>query len=148
MRINVARDENGAFVLSFDDTMVTLGAKDLKVLLLEIMQVFGGAGESPLNQVSHDLLFARLKEADDVSLQTLIQVAEHDDMVALVKLGETDEQLQQKLFQNMSDNNRKIFQEDAAYRFKETVPPDQVSIAILRLTQVCETLRDEGRADI
>lgn len=148
MRIHVSKDKTGTFVISFDDTMVTISGKDLKVLLLEIMQAFGSTGQDAIKQTSYEQFFARVKEADGISLQTLIQIAEHDDMVMLVKLAERDETVLQKLFLNMSDNNRKIFQEDAEYRFKEDVPPDQADLALLRLTQICDTLRDDGRAEI
>jgi flagellar motor switch protein FliG len=148
MRIQVSKDKTGTFVISFDDQMITLSGKDLKILLLEIMQAFGSTGRDAIKQTSYERFFARVKEADDVSLQTFIQVAQHDDMVILVKLAEKDEVVQGKLFHNMSPNNRKIFQEDAEFRFKEEVPPDHADLALLRLTQVCDSLREDGRADI
>jgi hypothetical protein len=143
MRIHVSKDKTGTFVISFDDQMVTLSGKDLKILLLEIMQAFGTTGRDAIKQTSYERFFARVKEADDVSLQTFIQV-----MVILIKLAEKDAVVQDKLFHNMSRNNRKIFQEDAEFRFKEDVPADHADLALLRLTQVCDTLRDDGRADI
>ena len=148
MRINVSKDSGGTFVISFDDTIVTISGKDLKVLLLEIMHAFGSTGQTAIRETNCDQFFARVKESDDVSLQTLIQIAEHDGMVTLVKLAERDEAVLQRLFSNMSDNNRKIFQEDADYRFKETVPSDDADLALLRLTQICDTLTAEGRAEI
>lgn len=148
MRIHVSKDKSGTFVISFDETMVTLSGKDLKILLLEIMQAFGSTGQDAIRETSYERFFARVKEADDVSLQTFIQVAAHDDLVILVKLAEKDDSVRDKLFHNMSDNNRKIFLEDAEYRFQESVPADQVDLALLRLTQVCDTLHDEGRAEI
>ncbi len=148
MRISVSKDTGGTFVISFDDTIVTISGKDLKILLLEIMHAFGSTGQSAIKETNCDQFFARVKESDDVSLQTLIQIAEHDDMVTLVKLAERDEAVQQRLFLNMSDNNRKIFQEDADYRFKENVPSDDADLALLRLTQICDTLTAEGRAEI
>jgi hypothetical protein len=148
MRIHVSKDKTGTFVISFDDQMVTLSGKDLKILLLEIMQAFGTTGRDAIKQTSYERFFARVKEADYVSLQTFIQVAQHDDMVILIKLAEKDAVVQDKLFHNMSPINRKIFQEDAEFRFKEDVPADHADLALLRLTQVCDTLRDDGRADI
>ncbi len=148
MRIHVSKDNSGTFVISFDELMITLSGKDLKILLLEIMQAFGSSGRDAIKQTNFDRFFARVKEADDVSLQTFIQVAQHDDMVILVKLAERDDAVRQRLFHNMSPNNRKIFQEDAEFRFKENVPSDHADLALLRLTQVCDTLRDDGRAEI
>jgi hypothetical protein len=148
MRIHVSKDKTGTFVISFDDQVVTLSGKDLKILLLEIMQAFGTTGRDAIKQTSYERFFARVKEADAVSLQAFIQVAQHDDMVILIKLAEKDAVVQEKLFHNMSPNNRKIFQEDAEFRFKEDVPADHADLALLRLTQVCDTLRDDGRDDI
>ncbi len=148
MRIHVSKDNSGTFVISFDELMITLSGKDLKILLLEIMQAYGSSGRDAIKQTNFDRFFARVKEADDVSLQTFIQVAQHDDMVILVKLAERDDAVRQRLFHNMSPNNRKIFQEDAEFRFKENVPSDHADLALLRLTQVCDTLRDDGRAEI
>jgi flagellar motor switch protein FliG len=148
MRIHVSKDLTGTFVISFDDTMVTLSGKDLKILLLEIMQAFGSTGQDAIKETNRERFFAGVREADDISLQTLIQVAEHDDMVTLVKLAENDDVVLQKLFINMSTNNRKIFEEDAEYRFREAVPSDDADLALLRLTQICDNLRDQGRADL
>ena len=82
MQVQALKDENGDFLLSFDDTMVTLDKNDLKKLLIEIIQAYASSGTtakfSPID------LFNRLKEADDVSIQTLLQTVEQEDIVALV----------------------------------------------------------------
>ncbi|MEK9753113.1 MAG: hypothetical protein VW338_07890 [Rhodospirillaceae bacterium] len=109
MRVHVSKDKTGTFAISFDDQMVTLSGKDLKILLLEIMQAFGTTGRDAIKQTSYERFFARVKEADDISLQTFIQVAQHDDMVILIKLAEKDAVVQDTLFHNMSSSNRKIF---------------------------------------
>jgi flagellar motor switch protein FliG len=145
MEIQVLKDGNGDFFLSFDDIMITLPSAELKQLLIQIIQAYGGADNS---KFSPEEFFERLKKADDVSLQTLIQVAENDDLVALVKLSENDKDLQSKLFKNMSDNSRKNFVEDAGFKFAEGSNESQLNIALLRLTLTCNSLSKEKKAKI
>jgi hypothetical protein len=146
MQVQALKDENGDFLLSFDDTMVTLDSNNLKRLLVEIIQAYASTGDS--SKFSPVDLFNRLKQADDVSLQTLIQTAENDDLVALVKASEKDEELRKKLFNNMSANSKKTLEEDVEFKFKDSTKDDQVNAALLRLTMTCNALRKEEKASI
>ena len=78
----------GTFVISFDEMMVAPSGKELKILLLEIMQAFNNTGQDATNikETNYEKSFAHVKEAHDVSLQTLIHI-EHDNIVILVKLA-------------------------------------------------------------
>ena len=146
MQVQALKDENGDFILSFDDTMVTLDSSNLKRLLIEIIQAYASSGGT--SKFSPTDFFNRLKQADDVSVQTLIQTAEHDDVVALVKASEKDEELQKKLFNNMSANSKKTLEEEVEFRFKDAAKDEQVNAALLRLTMVCNTLQKEEKANI
>ena len=146
MQVQALKDENGDFILSFDDTMVTLESGDLKSLLIEIIQAYASNGGT--SKFSPTDFFSRLKQADDVSVQTLIQTAEHDDVVALIKASEKDEELQKKLFNNMSANSKKTLEEEVEFRFKDSTKDEQVNAALLRLTMVCNTLQKEEKANI
>ena len=146
MQVQALKDENGDFILSFDDTMVTLDSGNLKRLLIEIIQAYASSGGT--SKFSPTDFFNRLKQADDVSVQTLIQTAEHDDVVALVKASEKDEELQKKLFNNMSANSKKTLEEEVEFRFKDAAKDEQVNAALLRLTMVCNTLQKEEKANI
>jgi len=77
----------GTFVISFDEMMVASNGKELKILLLEIMQALNNTGQDATNikETNYEKSFAHVKEAPDVSLQTLIPI-EHDNIVFLVKL--------------------------------------------------------------
>jgi hypothetical protein len=44
MQVQALKDENGDFLLSFDDTMVTLDSSSLKRLLIEIIQAYASTG--------------------------------------------------------------------------------------------------------
>ena len=76
------------FVISFDEMMVAPSGKELKILLLEIMQAFNSTGQDATNikETNYEKSFAHVKETHDVSLQTLIHI-EHDNIVILVKLA-------------------------------------------------------------
>ncbi len=146
MQVQALKDENGDFILSFDDTMVTLDSSNLKRLLIEIIQAYASNGGT--SKFSPTDFFNRLKQADDVSVQTLIQTAEHDDVVAMIKASEKDEELQKKLFNNMSANSKKTLEEEVEFRFKDAAKDEQVNAALLRLTMVCNTLQREEKANI
>ena len=146
MQVQALKDENGDFLLSFDDTLVTLDSSNLKRLLVEIIQAYASTGES--TKFSPVDLFNRLKQADDVSIQALIQTADNDDIVALVKVSEKDEELRKKLFSNMSANSKKTLEEEVEFKFKDSTKDDQVNAALLRVTMTCNTLRKEEKANI
>ena len=146
MQVQALKDENGDFLLSFDDTLVTLDSNNLKRLLVEIIQAYASTGES--SKFNPADLFNRLKQADDVSIQTLIQTADNDDIVALVKVSEKDEELRKKLFSNMSANSKKTLEEEVEFKFKDSTKDDQVNAALLRVTMTCNTLRKEEKANI
>ena len=78
----------GTFVISFGQIMVAPSGKELKILLLEIMQAFNNTGQDAKNikETNYEKSFAHVKETHDVSLQTLIHI-EHDNIVILVKLA-------------------------------------------------------------
>ena len=58
------------FVISFDQMMVTPSGKELKILLLEIMQAFSSTGQDATNikETNYERSFAHVKGAHDLSL--------------------------------------------------------------------------------
>ena len=146
MQVQALKDENGDFLLSFDETMVTLDNGDLKKLLIEIIQAYASTGKT--SKFSPTDLFNRLKKADDVSIQTLIQTAEQEDIVALVKASDKDQEVKTKLYNNMSSNSKKTIEEEVEFRFKDAEKEDQVNAALMRLTMTCNTLQKEEKASI
>ena len=67
---------SGTFLISFDDMMVAPSGKELKILLLETMQAFNSTGQDATNikETNYERSFAHVKEAHEVSLQTLIHI--------------------------------------------------------------------------
>ena len=146
MQVQALKDEDGNFLLSFDETMVTLDSSNLKKLLIEIIQAYGaGSQNSSFNPTE---FFSRIKNADDVSVQTFLQSAEQDDLVSLIKESEKDKELTKKLFDNMSANSRKTLEEEVEFQFKDSPKDDQIKAALMRLTMKCNNLKKEEKANI
>jgi len=149
MKIEVIKNSDGTFGLLFGDEEISLSAKDMKALLLEITGVLAPGPEvAKKARVQRQRLCERLKIATNVDLQIFIQAADHDDMVVLLKAVEDDQDIRGKLFGNMSDNSRKMLVEDMEFKFKDDVTDQQVSSALNRLLQFADELRAEGRTDL
>jgi len=143
---NIGHD---AFEVSFDDLTVTLTAQDMKILVAQVTQALAPpSGAAQATHGQNQRLLVRIKEASDVDMQVFIQAADHDDMVALLKSVEDNNQLRQKLFRNMSENSRKMFLEDVEFRFKDAVPDGELAGSLKRLSRAADELRSNGRADL
>jgi hypothetical protein len=144
MKISARTVSPDVFALNFDDIEVVLKGKEIKTLLLEVMQTLA-PGESTKNETTRSKDFMRrIKNADDVGIQKLLLVADHEDLLVLLKNGELDEMLQDKFFNNMSDKNRKMFEEDLIYQFKDGLPAERARQAIERLIKTAKDLELEG----
>lgn len=145
MKITVAKAPEGAISLAFDNTKVTLTGAETKTLLLELTKVLlpeGGFARTPAKRAEE--FVRKIKGANDLGIQKLLRVAEHDDLLVLLKVGEADRQLTAKIYGNMTEKSRKIFVEDLAYRFESGVADDALVKAISRLTTTTRELEDEG----
>jgi uncharacterized protein YggL (DUF469 family) len=144
MKISAHKVSPDVYALNFDDIEVVLEGKEIKTLLLEVMQTFA-PGESTKSEANRSKDFMRrIKNANDVGIQKLLLVADHEDLLVLLKNGELDEKLQDKFFKNMSDKNRKMFEEDLIYQFKDGIPAERAKEAINRLMQTVKDLELEG----
>lgn len=143
MKISVAKAPEGRVTLAFDDTRVTLDAAETKVLLLELTRVLmpPAAVSAPKRAAA---LAARLKAAKDLGIQKLLRVADHDDLLALLKFGEADDALRARIYGNMTEKSRKIYAEDLAYRFRDGVPEELLGQAADRLAAALRDIEDEG----
>jgi hypothetical protein len=145
MKISAKKAAPDVFVLTFDDAEIVLDGKEVKNLLIQLTQVLvpgGGVGKDPEEKTQE--FVRRAKNANDVGIQRLIGAVDHDDVLVLLKVAEGNEALIQKFKANMSDKSWKMMAEDLAYKFKDTVPPGQVTVAISRLAAASKELEDEG----
>lgn len=146
MKISVGKTPEGAIVLAFDGTQVSLNMAETKVLLLELTKVLlpQGAAIAPNPGAKAEALAGRIKGANDLGIQKLLRVADHDDLLVLLKYGEKDAALTNKIYGNMTAKSRKIYAEDMAYRFKEGLPEDLLGKATSRLSAAVRDLEGEG----
>lgn len=144
--IRVARTKSGAFQLSIDGTEYDLSAAELKVMLLRVVEAFGGTaggGGSAAARKGQQAFFRRLMEANDPGIQSLLRQAGHEDVLVVLKVNEGDDAFRAKFFRNMSANMQKMFREDLNYKFKEPPPDSKVAAAVARLRKVCDALERE-----
>lgn len=145
MKISVGKTPQGAITLAFDDTRVSLSLAETKVLLLELTRVLlPQATVAPNPTAKAEQLVAQIKAAKDLGIQKLLRVADHDDLLVLLKFGEKDPGLTTKIYGNMTAKSRQIYAEDLAYRFKEGVPEDLLGKATARLAAAVRDLESEG----
>ena len=145
MKISVAKAEGGTISISFDGKVVTLNTADTKTLLLELTKVLipeGAFSKSPTKKAAE--LVAKIKVANDLGIQKLLRVAEHDDLLVLLKFGEEDGKLKARIFGNMTEKSGKIFTEDLNYRFQDGVGEAELEKSINRLSVITRELEEEG----
>jgi len=145
MKISVGRTEQGSITIAFDETTVTLNMAETKTLLLELTRVLvPGAAVMKGAAERAGMLVGKIKTANDVGIQKLLRIADHDDLVALLKFAENDEQLTGKFYGNMTEKSRKIFVEDVSYRFQDSIGDDDLSTAATRLAITIRRLEEDG----
>ena len=81
--------------------------------------------------------------SDDIGIQNLLGIAAHVDVLVLLKAAEADGELLAKLYGNMSERSRKMFEEDLEYRFKDPIPEADVVKAIGRLAEAANELEKQ-----
>ena len=144
MDINVQKNSPDSFTLTFGETDIMLDGDDMKSLLVHVMGILAPGGSTDKeNRRSREYLSA-LKDANDLGVQRLLLKADHQDLLAFLKIMEEDEELQRKFFSNMSENNGKLFVEDISFEFPEGVPADREHKALLGLMKSVRALEDEG----
>jgi flagellar motor switch protein FliG len=85
-----------------------------------------------------------IKAGGDIGIQRLLRVADHDDLLVLLKWGEGDTKLLARIYGNMTEKSRRIYAEDLAYRFREGVPEELLGRAANRLAVAVRDLEEEG----
>lgn len=150
MKISARRAEDGAFTLKFDQTEVILSVADLKTLLLQVTRLLTPdsmkADDTAVKQAN--ALADTLKSATDIEIQAFIQAAGEDDILVLLKLSEDDTPLLDKLYSNMTDNMRTLFEEDLGFRYGDGVPDGPAKTAIRAMNATLRTLATDGRFEL
>ncbi len=145
MKISVGKTESGGIAISFDGTKVELNMAETKTLLLELTKVLipgAAVTKSPTKRAEE--MVRKITTANDVGIQKFLRVADHDDLVALLKFAENDEKLTGKIYGNMTEKSRKMFVEDLSYRFQDRISDDDTGKAITRLAVTTRELAEDG----
>lgn len=145
MKITVTKSDKGDISIAFDDKRITLNGAETKTLLLELTKVLipEAAMAKSAEKRAEDLV-RKIKAANDIGIQKLLRIAEHDDLLVLLKHGEADTALTSKIYGNMTEKSRKIFAEDLAYQFKEAVSDETLGKAIGRIAVTARELEEDG----
>lgn len=147
MKISARRSDDGTFTLKFDQTDVALSTADLKTLLMQVTRLLTpDAMKADASAVeSAAKLAATLKGATDIEIQAFIQAAGEDDILVLLKLGEEDEALLGKLYGNMTENMRRLFEEDMGFKYGDGIPDGPAKTAIREMQATIRKLAADGR---
>lgn len=145
MEITVTKSEAGDITIAFGDRQVKLSGAETKTLLLELTKVLvPGAAMTQSAEERAKELVGKIKSANDIGIQKLLRMAEHDDLLVLLKHGESDAALTSRIYGNMTEKSRKMFAEDLAYQFKEEVSEDVLGKAIGRIAATARELEEDG----
>jgi flagellar motor switch protein FliG len=93
----------------------------------------------------HQAFLSSLRTADDTGIQTLLRAASHDDILVLLHSSEEDQDLQNRLYGNMTENSLKMYLEDLLFQFREGVPDYRFDEAMTRLIKTAESLVKDGK---
>ncbi|MHA1597928.1 MAG: FliG C-terminal domain-containing protein [Alphaproteobacteria bacterium] len=144
MKISARKVAPDVYAITFDDTEVVLEGGDIKTLLMEVMKIMAPGGSTRKSAEKNKEFLRHIKNANDVGIQKLLLVADHDDLLVLLKKAEDDQLLQDKFYNNMSDTNRKMFVEDLNYQFQGEVPLARERDAFKRLMVTASELESDG----
>ena len=143
MRIGVSKTANGGLRIRLGEVEAELSMAEVKTLLVQILgQMAGTGGPGPEERFAG--FVNKLAGANDVGIETLIRSAHDDDVLVLLKSAEGDDTLTGKLYRNMSERSRKMYQEDLGFRFADGIPDADLGRAASRLTEQARELESAG----
>jgi len=153
MKINAKQVAPDVYSVSFGGTEVILQGNEVKTLLMQLMHVMAPTGADADVEIavavskedkSRKEFLSRIRTANDVGIQKFLLVADHNDLLALLKSTEGNASLHDKFFSNMSDNNAKMVNEDLTYEFRDGLPERRRRDAIDRLIKLTRELELDG----
>lgn len=145
MDITVTKTGDDAYTVSIGGNDLVIDGNDLKRLLREgAKHLAAGAAEEASLEEKTARFVRRIKAADDIRIQKLLGIADHGDVLVLLKAAEGDKEMLNKLYGNMSKRSRKMCEEDLDFSFKDSVPDAEVETAIQRLSEAANELEKQG----
>ncbi len=143
MSVSVRRLENDRFHLSIHGHDVILDGPSYRALVEDMSALLERPDGLGSDDETAEFLF-NVRRGNDVGIQALLRVAEHEDVLALLKASEKDDLARKKLVKNMGRNSRKIFSEDVTFRYANGVPDGEINNAIHRLSATVREIEKEG----
>ena len=144
MDITVTKTGDDAYTVSIGGNDLVIDGNDLKRLLREgAKHLAAGAMEEASLEEKTARFVRRIKAADDIRIQKLLGIADHGDVLVLLKAAEGDKEMLNKLYGNMSKRSRKMCEEDLDFSFKDSVPDAEVETAIQRLSEAANKLEKQ-----
>lgn len=145
MKISVSRRGPDLFTVAVGETQFNLTETGLQALVREAGRALGApaaSADDPALTIRRFL--GRLRRANDVGVQALLQAADHNDVLFLLKTVERDKDLTTKFLHNMSANSRTMYVEDLAFKFRQGAPRDQAMAALGRIMALATELEKSG----
>lgn len=149
MKINAREVAQNVYSVSFGETEIILQGSEVKTLLMQLMQILAPGGtdaETIANTQDRKRLefMNKITNANDVGIQKLMLIADHQDLLALLKSTEDNTAIHAKFFGNMSVNNAKMFNEDLTYEFRDGLSDKRRREALDRLIKQAHELELDG----
>jgi len=107
MSVSVRRLENEQFHLSIHGHDVILDGPAFRALVEDMAALLDRPDGLGSDDETRAFLL-NIRRGSDVGVQALLRVADHDDVLALLKASEKDQRAHKKLFENMGETSRKI----------------------------------------
>ncbi|MBT3990558.1 MAG: hypothetical protein HON14_15180 [Rhodospirillaceae bacterium] len=147
MDITVNKIADETYEILFGENRIEVSSEDLEHLHSQLSGILRPETVAE-KLVRHKELLDNLARANDNGIQSLLRLAEHDDVVILLKTSEEDEALKKKLYSNMTENAIKMFVEDMVFLMREGVPNYKFDEAMTRLIKSVEELTENGTLTI
>ena len=149
MKITARKVAPDVYSVSFDETEIVLEGGEIKALLRQLMLVMTPVDTNDVKVVNKDdrkrtEFLNRICNANDVGIQKLLLIADHKDLLAMLKCGEKNTALYKKFFSNMSTNNTKMFNEDLAFEFRDGLSDKPRQDSLDRLIKLTRQLEQDG----
>ncbi len=143
MDVTVNKITDETYEILFGENRVEVSAQDLEHLHFQLSFILRPETVAE-KQSRHKEFLDQLVYANDSGIQSLLRVADHDDVVILLTICEEDEALKKKLYRNMTENAIKMFVEDMMFFMREGVPKYKFDEAMTRLIKSVEELTEKG----
>jgi flagellar motor switch protein FliG len=141
MDVSVKKITGGNYEILFGDDKMEVSAEDIDRLHSQLSAILRPETVAE-KLVRHNEFLAKLLRANDNGIQSLLRIADHDDVVILLTMSEKNKDLKKKLYGNMTENAIKMFVEDMNFLMRGDVTNYKIDEAMTRLIKSVEELTE------